>query len=173
MPTAALAVVDEAWTRADVTPGAYRYAVHLAGYADADGLTYVARSTSARILRVTERTITRWRAELERARIILREDGGWRGMTTVMRVLTRVTKSAANRAKAAGHAAYRARNTQRLPSCRPKGDMWRPPTIPSREGSDDGAASGGLRVASCELDLDEYGHSCQRCGLPAGNRVHR
>lgn len=176
--TAAVAILDadtaqavnRSTARHRITPGALAYLTYLAGKTDAEGLTHVTRERAAQELGYHIRTITRWRAELETAGLIVREEGGHRGMSTVIRVITRATRALVRRAHAARWTMRREIRAAQRWRHRGKGDTNRTPTTPPRGGTSPGWSPPASGHA---YEPDEWGEYCARCDLPASNQRHR
>lgn len=80
--SAPYAVVPRIEEDTELTGGAKGYAMHLCRHLDAHGVAWPSRRYSAQVLGVSERTISRWRGQLESRGHVRRIAGGFRGMVT-------------------------------------------------------------------------------------------
>lgn len=173
-------------------PEAMPYAMRLAANADADGYVIDSRALAAAALGKSERTVSRWRAALQKIGFLVRYSGGNRGECVRMvikrfasdasafvakRAIAAIWLRGKERRAALALAGRRKRNGPRcmedplpLAEVLGKGDM----DVTRLTSIGGEAAADGLPADPRHTFLEgELLGVCTRCGLPEANARHR
>jgi hypothetical protein len=156
-------------------PEALPYALRLATNADAAGNVIDARLRAATALGRSERTVSRWRAALQRVGFLIRYSGGHKGECVRMVIKRFVHDSSAFVARRAMAACWLstkdriASMAERKRTGRAKGDMNVTRLTSSRETS---AISALSSVSKHHFAPDDSASSCLMCQLPRQNAHH-
>lgn len=153
-----------------------RYYTYLLGNAPADGALWDHAETAAQAIGCHPVTVSKSRARLEDARLILRTGGGFVG-TAVTMVVFRSLRDGFARMKERALAAIAATRRARAQAGRArkaglrKASQTASPSIPSRDGDRAGTPprERSRHPFTPNPDFEDW---C-RCGVPRGNGIHR